>query len=129
MQPNANGQMLTANCSLQFKDFLCALGVLGGRTQGLHQIKKRPELFSSGRLGSPPPELPNHTMDTRATALACKRHFGNPRCAGGKRRNVTGVTGGFDYKNGRFPNEISGLLRLPGASTIRSGPDFARTGS
>ncbi len=22
--------------------------------------KKRPELFSSGRLGSPPPELPNH---------------------------------------------------------------------
>ena len=22
--------------------------------------KKRPKLFSSGRLGSPPPELPNH---------------------------------------------------------------------
>ena len=27
-------------------------------------IKKRPGLFSQGRLGSPPPELPNHEMDT-----------------------------------------------------------------
>jgi len=41
--------------------------------------KKRPELFSSGRLGSPPPELPNHEMHTRATACCCKRHFGNSR--------------------------------------------------
>ena len=42
----------------------------------LHK-KKRPELFSSGRLGSPPPELPNHEMDSRELAIRCKRHFGN----------------------------------------------------
>jgi hypothetical protein len=39
----------------------------GGAKQnwaGIGAIKKRPELFSSGRLGSPPPELPNHEMDS-----------------------------------------------------------------
>jgi hypothetical protein len=42
------------------------------------KYKKRPELFSSGRLGSPPPELPNHESDTRLGLWGCKRHFGNP---------------------------------------------------
>src|SRR5437879_1320487 len=40
-------------------------------------IKKRPGLFSQGRLGSPPPELPNHEMDSRELLIRCKRHFGN----------------------------------------------------
>src|ERR1700691_4245514 len=40
-------------------------------------IKKRPRLFSPGRLGSPPPELPNHEMDTIELPVWCKRHFGN----------------------------------------------------
>jgi hypothetical protein len=39
--------------------------------------KKRPERFSSGRLGSPPPELPNHELDSRRSPHRCKRHFGN----------------------------------------------------
>ncbi len=39
--------------------------------------KKRPELLSSGRLGSPPPELPNHEMDGKEQLILCKRHFGN----------------------------------------------------
>jgi len=42
-------------------------------------IKKRPELFSAGRPGSPPPELPNHELDTRPAPSWCKRHFGNTR--------------------------------------------------
>src|SRR6266853_4301749 len=40
-------------------------------------IKKRPGLFSQGRPGSPPPELPNHDLDSRSSPLWCKRHFGN----------------------------------------------------
>jgi hypothetical protein len=44
------------------------------------QNKKRPGLFSQGRLGSPPPELPNHEMDTIGTTISCKRHFGNEVC-------------------------------------------------
>src|SRR5579862_5355551 len=39
--------------------------------------KKRLELFSSRRLGSPPPELPNHEMDVKEGLISCKRHFGN----------------------------------------------------
>src|ERR1700722_12000721 len=39
--------------------------------------KKRPRLFSPGRLGSPPPELPNHEMDISEVLILCKRHFGN----------------------------------------------------
>jgi hypothetical protein len=39
--------------------------------------KKRPELHSSGRLGSPPPELPNHKLDVIEGQIQCKRHFGN----------------------------------------------------
>ena len=39
--------------------------------------KKRPELYSSGRLGSPPPELPNYKMDVSEVQIECKRHFGN----------------------------------------------------
>ena len=46
----------------------------------LDQIKKRPGLFSQGRLGSPPPELPNHEMDTIGLNILCKRHFGNGVC-------------------------------------------------
>jgi hypothetical protein len=42
--------------------------------------KKRPRLFSPGRLGSPPPELPNHVIDTRGDPFLCKRHFGNSIC-------------------------------------------------
>src|ERR1700733_1053757 len=34
-------------------------------------------LFSPGRLGSPPPELPNHEMDIRFRLTLCKHHFGN----------------------------------------------------
>src|ERR1700733_9479271 len=41
------------------------------------KTKKRPRLFSQGRLGSPPPELPNHRMDTKELLILCKRHFGN----------------------------------------------------
>jgi len=41
------------------------------------QQKKRPGLFSQGRLGSPPPELPNHEMDSSEPLIWCKRHFGN----------------------------------------------------
>jgi hypothetical protein len=44
-----------------------------------HKIKRRPELFSSGRLGSPPPELPNHDTHTRLGAPECKCHFRNRR--------------------------------------------------
>jgi hypothetical protein len=36
--------------------------------------KKRPELLSSGRHGSPPPELPNYEMDSKARAEGCKRN-------------------------------------------------------
>jgi hypothetical protein len=43
-----------------------------------HKNKKRPKLFSLGRLGSPPPELPNHESDTRWGPKQCKHHFGNP---------------------------------------------------
>jgi hypothetical protein len=39
--------------------------------------KKRPGLFSQGRPGSPPPELPNHEMDIKELLILCKRHFGN----------------------------------------------------
>jgi hypothetical protein len=40
--------------------------------------EKAPSTFSSpGRLGSPPPELPNHEMDIRIPFILCKRHFGN----------------------------------------------------
>ncbi len=47
------------------------------RYGNFHRQKKRPKLFSLGRLGSPPPELPNHELDTKATLSACKCHFGN----------------------------------------------------
>jgi len=39
--------------------------------------EKRPRLFSPGRLGSPPPELPNHEMDIKILLTFRKRHFGN----------------------------------------------------
>src|ERR1700683_2477281 len=39
--------------------------------------KKRPELCSPRRLGSPPPELPNHEMDISELVVSCKRHFSN----------------------------------------------------
>jgi hypothetical protein len=40
--------------------------------------EKAPSTFSSpGRLGSPPPELPNHEMDIKILFVLCKRHFGN----------------------------------------------------
>jgi len=41
------------------------------------KAKKRPRLFSPGRLGSPPPELPNYDLDSRVPSYTCKRHFGN----------------------------------------------------
>src|ERR1700733_4578020 len=56
---------------------------IAGGTRGINgQLdsaakKKRPRLFSPGRLGSPPPELPNHEMDIRVLLIRCKRHFGN----------------------------------------------------
>jgi hypothetical protein len=34
--------------------------IAAGARAFLSKIKKRPKLFSLGRLGSPPPELPNH---------------------------------------------------------------------
>src|ERR1039458_7457986 len=47
--------------------------------RGEGQSKKRPRLFSPGRLGisSPPPELPNHEMDIKSPPVLCKRHLGN----------------------------------------------------
>ena len=42
--------------------------------------KKRPKLFSSGRLGSPPPELPNHDWIVGVPSLGV---------------NVTSVTSSF----------------------------------
>ena len=52
---------------------------MGGHSWLLRKraIKKRPRLFSPGRLGSPPPELPNHEMDIIELPIWCKRHFGN----------------------------------------------------
>jgi hypothetical protein len=40
-------------------------------------IKKRPGPFGLGRLGSPPPELPNHDSDIRSSPCLCKCHLGN----------------------------------------------------
>jgi hypothetical protein len=40
--------------------------------------EKAPATFKSGRLGSPPPELPNHRMDTKSGLISRKRHFSNP---------------------------------------------------
>ena len=50
-----------------------------GESRGEEQNKKRPQLFSPGRLGisSPPPELPNHEMDIKSPPILCKRHLGN----------------------------------------------------
>jgi RimJ/RimL family protein N-acetyltransferase len=39
--------------------------------------EKAPRPFSPGRLGSPPPELPNYELDTRDGQYCCKHHFGN----------------------------------------------------
>src|SRR6202050_1634859 len=52
--------------------------------------KKRPELFSPRRLGSPPPELPNHEMDIRELVISCKRHFSNRLFPGSLRRALIG---------------------------------------
>jgi len=54
--------------------------------------EKRPRPFSLGRLGSPPPELPNHELDIRFAAILCKRHFGNA-ISGELRGKLTEVTG------------------------------------
>ena len=43
--------------------------------------KQRPRLFNRGRLGSPPPELPNYEMDIRVLPILCKRHLGNSSSA------------------------------------------------
>jgi len=57
------------------------LGSIFSRTD--HGKKKAPEPLSSGRLGSPPPELPNHEGDTKAGRSGCKRHFSNEILAAG----------------------------------------------
>src|SRR6478672_9999512 len=57
------------------------------------QNKKRPEL-SSGRLGSPPPELPNHESDHRTQWMGCKCHFGNTCDLSRNRRAMPEVTQG-----------------------------------
>src|SRR5208282_1266496 len=44
----------------------------------LSRKKKRPRPFSPGRLGSPPPELPNHEINLKIHFILCKRHFSNP---------------------------------------------------
>jgi hypothetical protein len=47
-------------------------------TEAEARKRKAPSTFSSpGRLGSPPPELPNHEMDIRIPFILCKCHFGN----------------------------------------------------
>ena len=74
------------NIEVQFLVSSSQLPVGPGLELGKAQ-KKRPELFSSGRPGSPPPELPNHEMDTRACPFCCKRHFGNPQTRTGHMGN------------------------------------------
>jgi len=42
------------------------------------KAKKRPSAYSApGRLGSPPPELPNHNSDIRASETFRKYNFRN----------------------------------------------------
>jgi hypothetical protein len=47
----------------------------------LYKNKKASRPFSRGRLGSPPPELPNHVMDSKSGRVSCKRHLGNRKNA------------------------------------------------
>ena len=68
-----------------------------------HRKEKRPRLFSPGRLGSPPPELPNHDWILELHHKWCKRHFGNSVS-----RKLTKVT----------------RLLLPSLAGVGGGPDF-----
>src|ERR1700688_296249 len=77
--------------------------------------KKRLGLFSPRRLGSPPPELPNHEMDTKELLIVCKRHFGNGDFPLVDRS-------GIDAKR----NSAGGLLLLmPGLAVVAGHPNFA----
>jgi hypothetical protein len=82
--------------------------------------KKRPGPFSQGRLGSPPPELPNHELDSRFRLTLCKRHFGNSISAE-LRRNLTEETAHKSL------NE-SDLLFLPDLAGVGGSPDFGSRG-
>src|SRR5579862_80377 len=81
--------------------------------------KKRLELFSSRRLGSPPPELPNHEMDVKEGIISCKRHFGNGGISAGSRWGFLRPSAGANSKL---------LLLLPALATIGSGPDLRSRG-
>jgi hypothetical protein len=71
MRGGGNGRKVVTRDFRSFKAFVANAG-------SAHKYKKRPKLFSLGRLGSPPPELPNYETDTRWGLVECKRHFGNP---------------------------------------------------
>ncbi len=72
-----NGESRTAGLQWNLKQ-LGAIFEAGWKAENFEsKIKKRPELFSSGRLGSPPPELPNHEMDTTVRPKFCKCHLSN----------------------------------------------------
>ncbi len=86
--------------------------------------KKRPELFSSGRLGSPPPELPNHEMDSSELVIQCKRHFGNrffPASESALNRHdysltTEALTSTTNIRNLGLP--------VPGLACVGGGPDL-----
>ena len=76
------------------------------------KAKKRPRLFSPGRPGSPPPELPNYDLDSRVPPYTCKRHFGN---------GIGAAPEVDDAAKAR-------LLLFPGLSVVNGSPNLARGG-
>src|SRR5260370_21207788 len=80
-------------------------------------IKKRLGLFSRRRLGSPPPELPNHEMDSRELLIRCKRHFGN--------RIFRSCEIVLNRQTSRSGFTQDSLLLAPALAIVAGGPDFS----
>ena len=81
---------------------------------GCKATKKRPRLFSQGRPGSPPPELPNHEMDIKELLILCKRHFGNGDSGGQEEGQIE-----------RLKRREELLLLVPGLTVVAGHPEFA----
>jgi hypothetical protein len=86
-----------------------------------HPIKKRPKLFSLGRLGSPPPELPNHNWivgppisGVNVTSVIHSSVLGNPKT----KTEVTHAAISL------APNDVGQHTDLKGRRRVQAAPDY-----
>ena len=86
--------------------------------------KKRPRLFSLGRLGSPPPELPNHDWILRSTSFCVNVTLVMGICRKLSRSDGRNSKTRQSCRAGSRLAARPRLLLLPGLTTICGHPAF-----